>query len=200
MPGSPATRAASLAHRHWHARHWSARRRCRASRSTARRDSASWTPAAPPVCSDSRNPRPARGRRTGSPRRPPCRSWCRRSTARRPRAPRHVGGRAAQRRTGIGEARPVHVQPQAQFAAHRRQRVDFGQRIDLPRLGRLGDRHRAGFREVDVRPAGGERTHRVGGQLAVLGLRDKQLRSVGEESGAPHSSVSTCAEAEQMTL
>jgi hypothetical protein len=61
--------------------------------------------------------------------------------------------------------------------------MDFGQRIDLPRLGRLGDRHRTGLGEMDVRPAGGERADGVGGQLAVLGLRDQQLGSVGEEFG-----------------
>ena len=36
---------------------------------------------------------------------------------------------------------------------------------------------------MDIRAAGGEGADRVGGQLAVLGLCDEQLRPVGEEFG-----------------
>src|SRR3546814_6105023 len=72
-----------------------------------------------------------------------------------------------------------------EFTAYRRDRLDFFDRINLPRLGRLRDRHDARLGEMNVRAARCERADRFRGQLAVVRLRHEQLRSVREEFGGP---------------
>ncbi len=95
--------------------------------------------------------------------------------------PCHLGRRAAQSRAGIGEAGAIHMQAQPQFAAGLGNRAYFCQRIDLTRLGRLGDRHDLWLGIVDIAATGRQRPYIFGKKLGVIGAGHQQFGAVGKE-------------------
>jgi hypothetical protein len=86
--------------------------------------------------------------------------------------PGQVGRRAAEERAGVGEARAVHVQVQAQFLAGGADGADFFRGVDAADFGGLGQGHDAGFGVVDVLALEGDFADRFRGQLAVFGAGD----------------------------
>lgn len=73
------------------------------------------------------------------------------------------------------------------------QSVKFGGRIDGPEFGRLGQRERVRFWEMDAVPPLECGREIDGAQLGVRRVDREEFAAAGENSGAAHSSVSMWA-------
>jgi hypothetical protein len=113
-------------------------------------------------------------------------------------APGEIGGRAVaaglEGGAGVGETGAVEVDGNRVGVREVGERAEFGRRVDRAELGRLRERQRPELREVHAVSAMEDRVRgRRAGASRPARRSGSSLLPPVKNSGAPHSSVSTCA-------
>ena len=102
-----------------------------------------------------------------------------------PGAPAHLGRAAAEPRQRVGEARAVHVQPEAARFRQLGDRADLVERVDRAEIARLGEVDRGGLAAMQL--AGLDRrqrlAQRVGADPPVVAGDRHQLEAAAEKPG-----------------
>ena len=96
-------------------------------------------------------------------------------------APGEVGRCQVQRRHGVGEARAIHMHPQAVLLGDAGDSADLALLVQRAHFGGLGQRHHLGPGVMHIGAARNHFQHTGRGQLAVAMRCQQQLGAIGEE-------------------